>query len=78
MTSNRSDGTDHLDDAQLLAREIVQRDEFKRLEAEVPQFRDTTYGIVRGSKALLESWERWWRTHAAARLRGIVGRHVGR
>ena len=75
---NTNDGTDHLDDAQLLAREIVQRNEFMRLEAEEPQFRDTTYGLVRGSTALTESWARWWSTHAAARLRGIVGRHFGR
>ena len=75
---NSNDGTDHLDDAQLLAREILQRDESRRLEAEEPQFRDTTFGLRKGSSALAESWERWWRTHAAARLRGIVKRHVGR
>jgi hypothetical protein len=78
MDNKAPDGTDHLDDAQLLAREIVQRDEFKRLEEQEPRFRDTTYGVFNGSMALTESWERWWRTHAAARLRGIVGRHFGR
>jgi hypothetical protein len=78
MQNYGNDATDHLDDAQLLAREIVQHDDFKRLEAEEPRFRDTTYGIMRGSSALTESWERWWRTNAAARLRGIVGRTVGR
>lgn len=77
MPTNRTDSTDHLDDAELLARESTDRDEFKRLEQAEPQFRDTTYGQVRGSSALVLSWERWWSTNAAARLRGLLTRTIG-
>lgn len=76
MHSHGNDGTDHLDDSELLAREALQRDEFKRLE-EREQFRDTTYGIPRGSAALVESWDRWLRTNVAARLRGLLTRGMG-
>lgn len=69
--------TDHLGDAELLARELTERDEFKRLD-EKEQFRDTTYGVVRGSAALIQAWERWWQTNAAARLRGLLGRQISR
>jgi hypothetical protein len=70
--------TDHLDDAELLAQEQDERSYFLRLEQQEPHFRDTTYGIVRGSPALIESWERWWKTNLAARMRGIMGRVLGR
>ena len=75
---DHNQSNDQLDDAELLSRERDQRDDFRRLEQEEPHFRDTTYGIVRGSSALIESWERWWRTNQDARLRGIMRRVLGR
>jgi hypothetical protein len=78
MHTADNDATNHLDDTQLLAVEVRQRDEFKRLEEREPQFRDTTYGVVRGSPALLESWQRWWNTNLAARGRGLLNRTLGR
>lgn len=71
-------GSDQLDDTELLAREQDERADFRRLEQEEPQLRDTTFGVVRGSPALIESWERWWRTNLAARMRGIMTRTLGR
>ena len=78
MSHDSSDPNDLLDDADLLSRERDQRDDFKRLEREEPRFRDTTYGVVRGSPALIESWERWWKTNLAARVRGLLTRTLGR
>lgn len=66
--------TDDLDDTALLAQEAKEHAEFTRMEQAEPRFRDTTYGLVRGSTALVLSWERWWRTNTAARLRGLLGR----
>lgn len=70
--------TDHLDDAELLARESLDLEEYHRLEREEPQHRDTTYGVIRGSRALIDAWERWWHTNLAARMRGILTRTLGR
>jgi hypothetical protein len=78
MYNDDEQGSDHLDDTQLLAREQDERADFRRLEQEEPHFRDTTYGVVHGSPALIESWERWWRTNLAARMRGIMTRALGR
>jgi hypothetical protein len=78
MQSNSNDDTNHLDDAELLSREMVEHDEFKRIEQHEPRFRDATYGLVHGSRALVESWERWWHTNAAARLRGLLPRGMGK
>lgn len=69
---------DSLDDADLLARESEQRSDFRRLEQAEPRFRYTTYGIIRASPALIASWERWWKTNLAARMRGIITRTLGR
>ena len=77
MHINDDDDTEQLDDAALLARESRERTEVKRLEEREPRFRDTTYGLLRGSPALVRSWERWWRTNAAARLRGLLNRTIG-
>lgn len=74
MAQHSDDSTDNLSDAQLLARESMQHREYSRLEARDPRFRDTTYGVVRGSKALIDAWERWWKTNLAARARGILKR----
>ena len=70
--------SDELDDAQLLERERSDRAEFRRLQAEQPRFRDTTFGVVRGSALLVSAWERWWDTNLAARMRGILGRTIER
>ena len=70
--------TDQLDDRELLAREQAHREDFRRQEAAEPQPRGTTYGPMRGSPALLASWERWWKTNLAARMRGILTRTMGR
>lgn len=35
-----------LDDTQLMAREVAERDDFKRLQASEPRFGDTTYGVI--------------------------------
>ena len=78
MQGNSEHATNHLDDAELLSREMVEHDEFKRLEEQEPRFRDTTYGIIHGSRALMDSWERWWHTNAAARLRGLLPRGIGK
>ena len=78
MYDDDEQSNDHLDDAGLLSRENDQRADFRRLEQSEPHFRDTTYGIVQGSPALIESWQRWWKTHLDARLRGIMTRTLGR
>jgi hypothetical protein len=78
MRKSHDGSTDHLDDGELLDRETHDRDEFKRLEAEEPQLRSTTYGPSRASTALVKAWERWWHTNAAARMRGLVSRTLGR
>ena len=70
--------TDELDDKELLAQEQEHREDFRRQEAAEPQQRGTTYGVVRGSPALLAAWERWWQTNLAARMRGILSRTIGR
>ena len=66
--------TDHLDDTQLLAAEQVHRDDYARQRRQEPCVRDTTYGLIQGSAALVASWERWWATNLAARMRGLLGR----
>jgi hypothetical protein len=78
MDTQGDNGTDHLDDRQLLAKESTQRDEFHRLEREQPQLRDTTYGPRPGTHALIMAWEQWWKTKLAARARGILSRSFGR
>lgn len=70
--------TDELNDRELLAQEQEDREDFRRREAAEPQRRGTTYGVMRGSPALLASWERWWQTNLAARMRGILSRTLGR
>ena len=77
MRSDDNDSNDILDDAQLLAKESMQRHEFLELEQTEPRFRDTTYGLLRGSGQLVESWERWWNTNVAARMRGLLTRPIG-
>lgn len=74
MQPSDDDSTDHLDDAQLLQMEQLHRDYYAQLQRQEPQLRDTTYGLLNGSKALVTSWERWWNTNLAARMRGIIGR----
>ena len=78
MHTNDGQSNDQLDDRQLLAREQDERDDFRRLEQREPHFRDTTYGVVRASPALVASWERWSKTNLAARMRGILTRTLGR
>lgn len=78
MYGNDDQSSDDLDDTELLEREQDDRDDFRRLEQEEPRFRDTTYGVVRGSPALIASWERWWKTNLAARMRGLLSRTLGR
>jgi hypothetical protein len=78
MHVNTSDSNDNLNDAQLLEREWLQRDEFERLQKLEPESRGTTYGPGRGSSALVHAWERWWQTNFAARMRGILERVIGR
>lgn len=77
--SARDDSTnDELDDTELLAREQDDRDDFRRRQEEEPRFDTATYGVVRGSPSLIASWERWWKTNLAARMRGIMTRTIGR
>lgn len=71
------DTNDDLNDTQLLELEAEQRNAFRELERDDPRTRDTTYGSLRGSPALVESWERWWKTNLAARVRGILTRSIG-
>lgn len=78
MSFRDDDTNDQLDDAELLAREQDDRDDFQRRRQEEPRFDTTTYGVVRGSPGLVASWERWWKTNLAARMRGILTRTVGR
>lgn len=78
MYDHEGESNDQLDDADLLTREQEQRADFRRREQAEPQFRHTTYGIVRGSPALIASWERWWKTNLDARLRGLMTRVLGR
>jgi hypothetical protein len=77
MRSDDNDSNDILDDAQLLAKESMQRHEFLELEHTEPPFRDTTYGFLRGSRQLVESWDRWWSTNVAAQMRGLLTRPIG-
>ena len=74
MHHTGDDSTDHLDDAQLLHAEQVHRNDYAKLQRQEPHLRDTTYGLIKGSAALVASWERWWKTNLAARLRGLLGR----
>jgi hypothetical protein len=78
MRENADDSTDQLNDAQLLEREWLQRDEFERLRLLEPPSLGTTYGQIRGSSALVKSFDRWWKTNLAARMRGIIDRVIGR
>ena len=78
MYTNDGESNDQLDDTQLLAREQDERDDFRKRQQEEPRFETTTYGVVRGSPALIASWERWWNTNLAARMRGILTRTIGR
>lgn len=78
MRSDDRDSNDDLSDAQLLERERAQREAFREVERDDPRTRDKIYGDVRGSPALVESWERWWKTNLAARMRGILTRTTGR
>lgn len=68
------DSTDHLDDTELLHMEQSHRDDYARLQRREPHLRDTSYGLISGSAALVASWERWCTTHLAARMRGILAR----
>ena len=74
MRHTDDDSTDQLDDTQLLHAEQEQRDDYTRLQRQEPHLRDTTYGLFKGSAALVASWERWSITNLAARMRGILGR----
>ena len=74
MSKHDGSSNEDLDDTALLQRELDQRNSFERIEAAEPRFRDTTYGMVPGAPALVESWERWWKTNLAARVRGILNR----
>lgn len=78
MQKHDDRSADQLDDTELLAQEQEHREDFRRHEAAEPQETGTTYGLVRGSPALLASWERWWKTNLAARMRGILTRTIGR
>ena len=78
MNSHDGESNDELDDTQLLAREQDDHDDFRRRQQEEPRFGNTTYGVGRGSPALIASWERWWKTNLAARMRGILTRTRGR
>ncbi|MGH7638107.1 MAG: hypothetical protein ACREOK_10695 [Gemmatimonadaceae bacterium] len=78
MYTYDDESNDQLDDTQLLAREQDERDDYRRRRQEEPRFHTTTFGVVRGSPALIESWERWWKTNLAARMRGILTRGIGR
>jgi hypothetical protein len=74
MHHTDDDSTDHLDDVELLTAEQLHRDHFAQLQRQEPHLRDTTYGVINGSTALVASWERWWTTNLAARMRGIIAR----
>lgn len=78
MPNHPDRSTDDLDDSELLARETMQRDEFRRLERAEPQRRDSTYGLIRGSRDVIAAWDRWWKTNTAARTRGLVARTIER
>lgn len=78
MHSHDDESNDQLDDTQLLAREQDERDDFRRRQREEPRFNTATYGVVGGSPTLVASWERWWKTNLAARMRGILTRTIGR
>ncbi len=64
----------HLTDDQLSEREEGERREFMRLERKEPHLRDTTYRTLSASRALLHAWERWSRTAAVMRVRGLLSR----
>lgn len=78
MRGNDGESSDDLDDTELLERERDDREDFRRREEAEPRFRETTYGVIRGSPGLVASWERWWKTNLAARMRGILTRRLGR
>ena len=57
--SVRDDSTnDELDDAELLAREQDDRDDFQRRQQEEPRYDTTTYGVVRATPSLNADGER--------------------
>ena len=78
MPHHTDDSSEDLTDRELLDRERNEHDDFRRQEAEQPRFRDTTFGVVRGSPRLIAAWERWSKTNLAARMRGILGRSIDR
>ena len=78
MPHHTDDSSEDLTDRELLDRERNEHDDFRRQESEQPRFRDTTFGVVRGSPRLIAAWERWWKTNLAARMRGILGRSIDR
>lgn len=65
---------DELTDDALVDREEAERREYLRLERREPHLRETSYRELTGSKALLHAWERWSRTNAALRVRGLLAR----
>ena len=78
MPNNTKEPNDQLNDAQLLEREWLLRDEFERLRGQESRSRGTTYGPIRHSSALVSAFERWWETNLAARMRGILKRIIAR
>ena len=72
MNHRSADSNDNLDDSGLLLREAHDLQEYQQLAREQPHYRDTTYGLIHGSSALVSAWERWWGTNMAARLRGLL------
>lgn len=72
MSRAHTNGADneHLDDEELLHREVAERREYDRLWSRERQ-RGTTFMTRLRSDLLLRAWDRWNKTRLAARLRGL-------
>ncbi len=73
MTRSHSDGSEnqHLDDDDLVRREMAEGREYHRLWDRERRASQTTYQTFPVSRLLMHAWDRWNRTRLAVRMRGL-------
>ena len=75
MKKHFDGNADHeLTDGELVEREERNKRELIRMEGLEAGRRESTSELVAGSAPLMQAWERWKATNAAARLRGLLSR----
>lgn len=70
-THSDGSGNQHLDDDDLLRREVAEGREYHRLWDRERRVSETTYRVFPVSRLLLHAWERWNRTRLAVLGRGL-------